>query len=454
MTSLPAGNVLDWQAFGEEIVERFRAILRLNTSNPPGNETLVAEYLRSVLESEGIECTLVGPTPDRQSLIARLRGDGSAPPLLLMSHTDVVPAEADKWRFDPFGAEIDDGFIYARGTLDMKHMVAMELMVMLLLKRSGVQLKRDVIYMAAADEEAGGNMGAGWVADHYPELIQAEYALNEGGGECMEVNGRRYFTVQTAEKGGAAVRLRAHGKPGHASMPHDDNAIVKLGRVLAGLQGRQLPVHFNATFRAFIEGLAQGQPPEVASALRAVLADAAGADAALARLPLPESEKLYLNAMMRNTVTPTMLRAGSRVNVIPSVAEADLDCRILPGWTLERFHEELRTLIGDEIELESLVTNSPPLESDFASPLIDVIKEVLHEADEEAHVVPVLLTGGTDAKRIAHLGIQVFGFAPMLYEGEGSNDGIHGHNERISVRSMHWGTRVLYEVVARFVTQG
>lgn len=450
MTSLPT---LDWQAIGYETVERLRAILRLDTSNPPGNETRVATYLRDVLQSEGIECVLVGPTAERQSLVARLRGDGSAAPLLLMSHTDVVPVEAHKWKFDPFGAEIDEGFIYARGALDMKSMVAMELMSMLLLKRAQVPLKRDVIFMAAADEEAGGDMGAGWIAEHHPELIKAEYALNEGGGMCIELNGRDYLSVQTAEKGGAAVRLRAHGTPGHASMPHSDNAIVKLGRVLARLQGRQLPVHFGATFRAFIESIAQDQPPEVGEALRALLKSEENADAVLESLPVPQSWKLEINAMMRNTVTPTMLRSGSRINVIPSLAEADLDCRILPGWTVEQFHKELRTLIGDEVEIVPLVEKSTPLESDFSSPLIDVIKEVVHEHDPQTRMIPLLLTGGTDAKRIAHLGISAYGFSPTLYDDPDALKGVHGHNERISVNTMYWGTRVLYDVVERFVTR-
>ena len=198
---MPTSNQLqdvDWNVVWDEVITYMRNLLRLDTRNPPGNETLAAEYLRGILEQEGIACEIVGPDPDRGSIVARLKGDGSAPPLLLMSHTDVVAVEPEKWTHDPFAAEITDGFIYGRGALDMKHMVTMELMTMLLLKRVGVPLKRDVIFMAAADEEVGGHNGVGWVAQNRPELIQAEYALNEGGGIAFEINGRRYYTVQTA----------------------------------------------------------------------------------------------------------------------------------------------------------------------------------------------------------------------------------------------------------------
>src|SRR5687768_13440695 len=185
------------EAAQSEVVEHLRALLRLDTRNPPGNEVLAANYIRDVLARDGIESEIVGPSPDRASLVARLRGDGSQPPLLLMSHTDVVAVERDKWTHNPFGGEIVDGFIYGRGAQDMKNMVAMELVVMLLLKRLNVPLKRDVIFMAAADEEVGGRAGASWVASHYPQLIRAEFALNEGGGNVREINGVPYYHIQT-----------------------------------------------------------------------------------------------------------------------------------------------------------------------------------------------------------------------------------------------------------------
>ncbi len=443
---------IDWDVVGDEAVTHLRDLLRLDTRNPPGNETLAAEYLRGVLEQDGIACEIVGPAPDRGTIVARLKGDGSAPPLLLMSHTDVVAVEPEKWTHNPFAAEIADGFIYGRGALDMKHMVTMELMTMLLLKRIGVPLKRDVIFMAAADEEVGGHDGAGWVAQNRPELIQAEYALNEGGGFAFEINGSHYHTVQTAEKGAARFRLRTKGNPGHGSMPHGENAILKLAEVLYRLGDRQPPVHFSASFRGYIRGIASAQPPEVAQLFLTILASEETADAAIDALPMDELLKQELRAMTRNTIAPTMLQAGSQINVIPSEAEVSLDARILPGWTTEMLHEEIRAIFGEDVDVE-FIDPDLALEADPASPLFDVIKDVLKEYDPESTLIPTLLVGGTDAQRVAGLGIKVHGFAPeMFISGLYDWGRVHGHDERINIRSLQWGTHVLFDVVARFAS--
>src|SRR5579875_248717 len=453
MTTSSALTPVDWNAVGDEAIEHLRNLLRLDTRNPPGNERRAADYLREVLQREGIESEIVGPSPDRATLVARLHGDGSQPPLLLMSHTDVVAVEPEKWTHDPFAADIANGFIYGRGALDMKHMVTMELMAMLLLKRLGVPLKRDVIYMAAADEERGGTQGAGWVVEHRPELIQAEYGLNEGGGDGYEINGRRYYTVQTAEKGGARFHLRARGWPWHGSVTTEDNAVLKLAETLVKLRNKQPPLHFTASLRGFIEGIASAQPPEVARAFRAILQDETMAEAAIDALPVEDAQKYEILAMARNTIAPTMLKAGSQINVIPSEAVASLDARILPGWTPERFLGELRAIFGEEIEIE-FIEPSAALEADPASPLFDVIRDVLKEHDPEATVIPRLLTGGTDAKHVSRLGTKVYGFAPELYiPGFDGMETIHGHDERIPEQSLRWGTRVLYEVAARFAGQ-
>ena len=450
MTTANTRPSIDWQVVDEEVITHLRNILRLDTRNPPGNEILAANYLREVLTREGLECVVVGPDSKRASLITRLKGDGSQPPLLLMSHTDVVAVEPEKWSHDPFGGVIADGYLYGRGALDMKNMVAMELMTMLLLKRHNVPLKRDVIYMAEADEETGGHQGAEWVVEHYPELIQAEYALNEGGGSGLEINGRVYYSVQTAEKGSARFKIRATGDPGHGSVPHENNAIVRLAGLLSKVRGNQPPIHFTATLRGYIEGLASAQEPEVARSLLAVLDDEASAGAAIDRLPMDEMLKRELHAMARNTVAPTMLQAGSQINVIPSEAIACVDARILPGQTLEDFLTELRAIFGPDCEIE-FVDPSIALEADPASPLFEVIKDVLREHAPDATAVPTLLTGGTDAKHVSRLGTKVYGFSPELYINMDGWSGVHGHNERINVKAMQWGTRVLYEVVERFV---
>lgn len=451
MAQTTNAHTINWQEAGEETITRVRDLLRLDTRNPPGNEVRAAEYLRALFEAEGISGEIVGPSKDRGTFIARLKGDGSAPPLLLMSHTDVVAVEPERWTHDPFSGDLADGFIYGRGALDMKQMVTMEAMTMLLLKRAGVRLKRDVIYMAAADEECGGYAGAGWVVENRPELIQAEYALNEGGGSGFVIGDRRYYSAQTAEKGTVRFRIRTHGRPGHGSVPHNENAILKLAAILAKFTPDLLPVHFTGTLRGYIAGIASTQPPDIAHALQAVLTDEATADAAVDRLPLEEALKQRIHAMLRNTVTPTILKAGSQINVIPSEAEAFVDGRHLPGWTPDMFLEEIRSVVGDEAEI-AFLDPSTPLEADLQSPLFNSIKDVLKEHDPEAAVVPFLLTGGTDAKHVTKLGTKVYGFVPGLYAGEGEGRRVHSHDERVSVRSLQWGVRVLYEVVERFVS--
>ncbi len=379
--------------------------------------------------------------------MARLEGDGSLPPLLLMGHVDVVLAEADKWQRPPFAGELVDGVVWGRGATDMKQMVAMEMMTLLLLKRREARLRRDVILMASADEESGGALGAGWIAHHHPDLIRAEYAINEGGATCIELEGKSFFVCSTAEKGAARFTLRGRGQPGHASQPHRYNAILPLARALVRLIDTPLPVRLTRTARAHIEALAQEVSAPLAAMLRALL-DPATCDEALAALPIAEPARLRLNVALRNTAVPTVLRAGARINVIPAEAECRVDCRILPGTTLEDIAAEVRAVVGDEVEV-NFATLHAPLEADPASPLFTTIGQVIRE-QAGATLVPGLVTGGTDAKRVAPLGTKVYGFVPMRYEGPSMAGLAHNHDERVSVANLEFGTRVLFSVVERF----
>jgi acetylornithine deacetylase/succinyl-diaminopimelate desuccinylase-like protein len=405
------------------------------------------EYIAAVLKREGIEPLVLESAPGRGNLVARLAGDGSLPPLLLMGHVDVVLAEADKWQRPPFAGELVDGVVWGRGATDMKQMVAMEMMTLLLLKRRGARLRRDVILMASADEESGGALGAGWIAYHYPELIRAEYAINEGGATCIELEGKSFFVCSTAEKGAARFTLRGRGQTGHASQPHRQNAILPLARALVRLIETPLPVRLTRTACAHVEALAQEVSPPLAAKLRALL-DPATCDQALAALPMAEPARLRLNAALRNTAVPTVLRAGARINVIPAEAECRVDCRILPGTTLADIAGEVRAVVGDEVEID-FGTLHAPLEADPASPLFTTIGQVIQE-QAGARLVPGLVTGGTDAKRVAPLGTKVYGFVPMRYEGPSMAGLAHNHDERVSVANLEFGTRVLYSVVERF----
>jgi acetylornithine deacetylase/succinyl-diaminopimelate desuccinylase-like protein len=439
----------NWNAIRDETTRYLQDLIRIDTTNPPGNETQAAEYLAGVFKREGIEPTVLESQPGRGNIVARLKGDGRAAPLILMAHLDVVPAEADQWTHPPFGAKIADGFLWGRGALDTKDLAAMELMVMLMLKRENKKLARDIIFMANADEEVGGHLGAGWMVKQHPDLIRAEYAINEGGGFGLDILGQRFFTCQVAEKGTARFVMRTRGRPGHGSQPHPDNAVLKLADAIQKIGAAEFSLHVTATVRLFIESVVAklGKPYEVD--LLALL-DAKKYSAAIKRLPLDDSLRSMFYAMLHNTVTPTMLNAGTKVNVIPSAAEARCDARVLPGQTSSDLLRELRAVIGTEVEVEFL-DDAPALESDYRTPLFDTIVRVMARHEPNAPVLPYLVVGATDARHVTKLGTKAYGFSPM-FAPTAELDRVHGHDERISIDNLLFGTRVLYEVVSEFAT--
>ena len=436
-----------WDVVRDEATRYLQDLIRIDTTNPPGNETKAAEYLARVLTREGIEPILLESAPGRGNLVARLKGDGRAAPLMLMVHLDVVPAEADAWTHPPFGGEIADGFLYGRGTLDTKELAAMELMVLLLLKREGKPLARDIIFMANADEEAGGRLGAGWMVKEHPDLIRAEYAINEGGGFGLDILEQRFFTCQVAEKGTARFVMRTRGRPGHGSQPHRDNAVLKLAEAIQKIGAAEFSHHATATVRLFLEGVAAKLGKRYEADLVALL-DARKYRAAMERLPLDEGLRSMFSAMLHNTVTPTMLNAGTKVNVIPSVAEAKCDARLLPGQTADDLLRELRAVIGSDVEIEFL-DRTAALESDYRTPLFDTIGRVMARHAPQAPVLPYLVVGATDARHVRKLGTKVYGFAPM-FAPTSELDRVHAHDERISIDNLAFGTQVLYEVVSEF----
>jgi acetylornithine deacetylase/succinyl-diaminopimelate desuccinylase-like protein len=439
---------MNWQSIVHETTTLLQELIRFDTTNPPGNETPSLEHVARLLKREGIEAQIFESAPGRGNLVARLKGDGSQPPLMLMGHVDVVPAEADKWQHAPFSGDLVDGIIWGRGATDMKNMVAMELITFLLLKRENVRLTRDVILMLNADEETGGKMGAAWMVENHPDLIRAEYAINEGGPTSIVLDGKVFYVCSTAEKGSARFTIRTRGAPGHASLPHKDNSILPLARALTKLIETPLPIHITKSARAHIEALANGVDGDVRENLIALF-DPAKHDHAVAALPVPDVQKRRLSANLRNTATPTILKAGSKINVIPGEAEAQIDCRVLPGVTLESLEPEVRAIIGNDIEIE-FAPFSPAIESDPDSPLFDTIARVIAEHEPGATLIPGLITGGTDAKSVTKLGTKVVGFVPMRYEGPAMTGLAHNHNERVSVANVEFGARVLWDVVARF----
>ncbi|HID90074.1 MAG TPA: M20/M25/M40 family metallo-hydrolase, partial [Anaerolineae bacterium] len=374
---------IDWKAVTDEAVRHLQALIRIDTTNPPGNEKRAADYLAEVLSAEGYEPVVLESAPGRGNVVARYHGSGEAPPILLISHLDVVPAEPEHWEHDPFGGEVVDGMVWGRGALDMKSIVVMQLMTMLLLTRRKVPLTRDVIFAATADEEMGGRYGAGFLVDHYLDLIRAEHALTEFGGFPVEMGGRRVYLCQVAEKGICWVRMRARGAPGHGSTPHRDNAVVKLAEAVARLGCADLPFHRTDAAVEMFEGMARAVGGVRGWVLRLLL-NPTLSPWVLRFLPEPRLTN-YFHALLHNTVSPTVLRAGSKTNVIPSEAVAELDGRVLPGQDLDSFLAEVRAVVGEGFEFEPIEV-APPVQTTGRTPLFETMTTVLRRHDPGAAV--------------------------------------------------------------------
>jgi len=442
----------DWAPVEAEALDLFRALLRTDTTNPPGGERAAADLLAQGLRDDGLEPTVLESAPGRANLAVRVKGDGTRPPLLLGTHLDVVPAEAASWTHPPFGAEIHDGWLYGRGAVDMKNMVAMSAMVVRLLRRTGAPLRRDVIFAAVADEECGCRHGSTFLVDQHPDLVRAEYALGEAGGFSLHLGGVEYFPVQVAQKGVVWGRLRAKGSPGHGSMPHEDNAVVKLAEAVARLGRRRLPQHVVPEVRTMVEGLAAAQKLPLATALRAMLNPRLSPP--LLRVFPNRSVARAFAALLANTATPTVLRAGTATNVIPGEAACEFDGRTLPGQTVGDLVREIEAAVGPDVRVETFETGEPvsaPADTD----LFRCLCGALERAAPGGKPVPYVIPGYTDARAWARLGTKCYGFTPVRIAKEAKVSFAelnHAHDERIPVDGFQWGLRVLWDAVTAFCT--
>jgi acetylornithine deacetylase/succinyl-diaminopimelate desuccinylase-like protein len=411
-------------------------LVRLETANPPGNETRAARWLSKVAEQEGIPCELLGGDPARLNFLARLPGSGARRPLLLMAHTDVVPAEPSGWTVAPYSGEVRDGFLYGRGALDDKSLLAAELAVLVELKRAGRRLDRDVILLAEADEESA-STGIRWILNRARSKIDAELALNEGGFVLDLPSGSRVYHVQTTEKTPMPVILRARGTAGHGSLPLPDNPLLRLSRAIVKLAAADFPVHLNpTTTRYFAE---MSRLPEY-SWLAPLLPKLPRADAAnQIRARDPE-----LDAQLRTTVSPDVMRAGAVVNVIPSAAEAQLDVRRLPGEAAAEVLARLRRIVADpQVEVAPMPGRDVPATP--GSPLPQSLEAVLRKSHPKAVVAPYMLRGATDGAWLRQRGIPVYG-VPIFLRDDRENRA-HAVDERISLRSFDEGVALLLQVV-------
>jgi acetylornithine deacetylase/succinyl-diaminopimelate desuccinylase-like protein len=362
-----------------------------------------------------------------------------------MAHSDVVSVEADKWQRPPFSADIAEGMIWGRGAVDTKNLVASELMIMLLIARNGLTLDRDLIMCTFADEEAGGRYGATWMWENHRDLIDAEVAINEGGGHAMDVAGKRFYMCQTGEKGGARMRVIARADPGHASMPRDDTAMLRMGRALVKLTEHQFPTIITASVERMLLAIGESVGGEMRETISDILSNPTWEN--LDKLPFGEIEKLSLRATTRNTAVPTIIHGGHRINVIPGEVVCDVDGRVLPGQDPAAFVAQARELLGPELEVEQIGSGASGIEADPDSPLFDTIRAAMQAADPGCEVAPFLVAGGTDAKSIP--GVKVYGFNPGRFSPIEMN-GAHNHDERVAIDNLEYATRCLFNITTRY----
>ncbi len=448
---MPAPSpVGDTSALAKEAQGWLIDLIRTNTTNPPGNEQTTANYLANLLDKNGIPTELLEVAPGRSAVVARLRSTAMADPsksLLLVAHMDVVGVDRPKWTVDPFGGVVKDGYLYGRGAIDDKGMLAANLAAFIALKRSNVHLNRDVIFLATADEEQGGDASIKILISKYWDKFAAGYAINEGG-EVFVKNGKvQYVAIQASEKVAMNVAVVARGTSGHASRPTKDNAVVHLASAVGKIGTYSAPVHFTTIVRRYFEQLATIESDDLGKWMRALDTTERGEHA---QKVISEASPLW-NSMMRDTVVPTMLSAGVRNNVIPGEARANLNIRLLPGDTVNVLLADLTKLVNDpQIKFEmqpdgGLAAPPSSLESDFYT----TISKVATAQFANAPVVPFQSTGATDSAQLRLHNVQAYGFLPFPLAEE-DYQRMHGDDERIPLQSFTKGIDVLARIVAEF----
>ena len=433
---------IDWPRYQDMAVELMQQYLRINTSNPPGNEIEAARFLKKIFDQHGIENEIFEYKPGRANIIARLKGNGSKRPIILLSHTDVVTAEPSAWEVDPFSGVIRNGSIYGRGALDMKGESLLHLMTMILLKREGPALSRDVIFLGTADEEVD-DEGSIWMIANKADLFKnAEYLLTEGGDNLLEGGSVKIVGVDVAEKAPFWLRLTATGLPGHGSRPVADSAANRLIRAMNRILDWETPIKLLPPVEQFFKDVAPLQPEP----LRSQFANIAESLKNPAFVKTLSSQREY-NFLVRNTISITMLSGSKQTNVIPNTATCNLDVRLLPGEAPEDFLKALTAVIADpSIKIENVNRFKAPNSSPTNTELFSLIARRTKENYPSAVVTTKMLSGYTESQLFRQLGIIAYGWAP-IYTTVEEDEGVHGNNERISVKNIRQGTRELYEVV-------
>jgi acetylornithine deacetylase/succinyl-diaminopimelate desuccinylase-like protein len=426
--------------------ELLQTLIRFDTTNPPGNESECIQFINGLLTEAGIPTTLLGKTPQRQNVIARLKGSGKAPPLLLYGHVDVVTVAGQKWKYPPFEGRIAEDFVWGRGALDMKGGVAMMLAALLKAKDENISLPGDVIFAAVADEENGGVFGARFLAEEHPVLFKdVHYALGEFGGFNMPISGQRFYPIMVAEKQLCWMRATLRGPGGHGSMPLRGGAMAKLARILKTLDEKRMPVHITPVAHQMLTGIAEHLPGAAGLLIRQI-ANPALTDRVL---DLLGASVRTFDPLVHNTVAPTVLHGSEKVNVIPAEISLGLDGRLLPGQKPEDMLRELGALLGPEVELSIEHYDPGPSAPDMG--LFDTLGGILRETDPGGFPIPLLLSGVTDARFFSKLGIQTYGFLPLSLPPDFNFTAtIHAADERVPVAALDFGTQAIFKALQRF----
>ena len=430
----------------EHPVEILQRLIQFNTTNPPGHEAACISYVRELLNEAGIESTLIAKDPERPNLIARLPGEGKAPPLLLYGHVDVVTTENQPWQQPPFEGKLIDGYVWGRGALDMKGGVAMMVSAFLRANAEGLHPPGDILLAIVSDEEAGGNFGAKFLVEDHADLFKGiKYAIGEFGGFTLTIGGKRFYPIMISEKQICWMKATMRGKGGHGSIPEKGGAAAKLAKFLKALDENDLPVHVTPPAKMMVETMAAALGGLQGLILRQ-LTNSTLTDFVLKSLG---SRGRTFYPLFRNTVSPTILHGSSKVNVIPSEISVELDGRLLPGQTPDDMIRELRAIIDEDVQLDVLRFEPGPAEPDMS--LFDTLASVLKEIDPHGIPVPLLLSGVTDGRFFSQLGIQTYGYLPMtLPEDFNFSQIIHAADERVPAAAIEFGAQAIYKAMQRF----
>ncbi len=437
---------VDWKKLEAETMDHYLAILRIDSSNPPGDETKVVNYLKPILDREGIPNEVLSLDPKRANLVARLKGNGSKRPIIIMGHTDVVGVQRDKWPVDPFAAIRKDGFVWGRGSSDDKPHVVSSLMTMLLLKRLKVPLDRDVIFIAESGEEGSSRFGIGFLVDQHWNDIAAEYSLAEGGRIISRDGKVRYVEIATTEKTPRTTKLVARGTAGHGSRPRPDNPVLHIAAAVSKFQTWQPAMRLNDTTRAYFERLATISTPEQAYRYNHVADPAHTTE--IQRYFLEHEQGNY--SVLRTSIVPTIITGGFRSNVIPSQAEATLDIRALPDEDMPKLLDEMRRVIADpNVEVVSDLSHNRPTSppSTIDSEMFRALERTQKVMFPAAITLPSMLTGATDNAQLRGKGVQAYGFGPIADEKENELHGAHSDQERLLETSMHSMVQFLWHTI-------